>query len=223
MFPSFLVPSPIGWHLSRFLCSGGQDHEQLNFICSHLCFSVSSMVSGRRMFNVSGSRKAAEPHSTAMAQYVTWGRSFHTVSSRKTRGATEPPRRATKEQYPSPFCLEEKQRYIQRWLQGIGCVVENSIPQFNCSCGCSVMVLWLYISTGWPIVVLIQNQDLNKRILILEAISRFPTPTSKPLTYANLLEKGENLKSPQQLKQEGFTLDWWQSSLFKIPIWQKNL
>lgn len=40
----------------------------------------------------------------------------------------------------------------------------------------------------------------------LEAISRFSSLTSKPLTYANLLDKDGNLKY-LQLKQEGFTLD----------------
>lgn len=34
-------------------------------------------------------------------------------------------------------------------------------------------------------------------------------PTLKPLTYADLLEKDEQLKPLQQLKQEGKETYWW--------------
>lgn len=42
----------------------------------------------------------------------------------------------------------------------------------------------------------------------LETISDLLSFTSRPLVYANLLDNGGTLKSLQQLKQEGSTLNW---------------
>lgn len=63
----------------------------------------------------------------------------------------------------------------------------------------------------WRTVKLLLYKKIPIWLSLLEAISRQNSLlTSKPLTYADLLEKDEQLKSLQQLKQEELEISWWQ-------------